>query len=177
MVLPEKFIFVVVHPPRELSSPNHNQKLFIENLNISELTWQKQKKQILRLFGSRHPFATREGEKVDFYGVVTFEVCHTDIGGMECTNSLIHKFSRLVFEAKILRKKAFVTVEDFFLHYELEQSPHDKLHYVPSLNREESKIEVRTSWQTMQQHEAIKGRKVDATKLEQVREEKGSPDN
>lgn len=24
MVLPTKFIFVVVHPPREISSPNHN---------------------------------------------------------------------------------------------------------------------------------------------------------
>ena len=39
MVFPEKFVFVVVHPVRELSSPTHNQKLFIENLNISELSW------------------------------------------------------------------------------------------------------------------------------------------
>ena len=44
MVLPKKFVFVAVHPVRELSSPTHNQKLFIENLNMSELTWQKQKK-------------------------------------------------------------------------------------------------------------------------------------
>jgi len=83
---------------------------------------------------------------VDFYGVVAFEVKQADIGGMECTNSLIHQFSRLVFEAKTLQKKAFVTLEDFFAHYELEQQPDPKLHYVPSLNRAESKIEVRTAW-------------------------------
>ena len=57
---------------------------------------------------------------MDFYGVVTFELDHDDIGGMECSNSLIHGFSRLVFEAKTLRKKAFVTLEDFFVHYKLE---------------------------------------------------------
>jgi len=45
-----------------------------------------------------------------------------------------------------LQKKAFVTLEDFFAHYELEQQPDPKLHYVPSLNRAESKIEVRTAW-------------------------------
>ena len=49
----------------------------------------------------------------------------------------------------MLRKKAFVTLEDFFTHYELEQRPDPNLHYVPSLNRAESKIEVRTAWQTM----------------------------
>ena len=155
MVLPKKFVFVAVHPVRELSSPTHNQKLFIENLNMSELTWQKQKKQILRLFGSRNPFVTCEGEKkVDFYGVIAFEVDLNNIGGMECTNSLIHQFSRLVFEAKTLRKKAFTTLEDFFTHYELEQRPDPNLHYVPTLNRTESKIEVRTAWQTMKLTEA-----------------------
>jgi len=87
------------------------------------LSWQKQKKQILRLFGSRNPFTTLAGDKVDFYGVVTFELSHDEIGGMECTNSLIPNASRLVFEAKTLRKKAFVTLEDFFVHYELEQRP------------------------------------------------------
>lgn len=83
--------------------------------------------------------------------MVTFEVTHADIGGMECTNSLIHNFSRLVFEAKTLRKKAFVTLEDFFTHYGLDQRPNPSLHYVPTLNRQENKIEVRTCWQTMQQ--------------------------
>ena len=156
MVLPTKFVYVIVHPARELSSPTHNQKLFIENLGFSELSWQKQKKQILRLFGSRNPFTTCEGEKVDFYGVVTFEVNHADIGGMECSNSLIHQFSRLVFEAKTLRKKAFVTLEDFFIHYNLETRPDQKLHYVPTLNHQDNKIEVRTCWQTMQQHELAK---------------------
>jgi len=39
MVQKDKFVFVAVHPVRELSSPTHNQKLFIENLNMSELTW------------------------------------------------------------------------------------------------------------------------------------------
>ena len=149
MIIPGKFVYVVVHPPRELSSPSHNQKLFIENLNLSELTWQKQKKQILTLFGKRNPFATVEGEKIDFFGVITFEVEQKDIGGMECTNSLIHGFSRLVFEAKTLRKKAFQTVEDFFVHYGLEERPNPKHHYVPTLNKKENKIEVRTAWQTM----------------------------
>ena len=74
----------------------------------------------MRLWGSWNPFTTCDGEKVDFYGVVTFELDHEDIGGMECTNSLIHNFSRLVFEAKTLRKKSFVTLEDFFMHYGLE---------------------------------------------------------
>ena len=86
--------------------------------------------------------------------MVAFEVDHNDIGGMECTNSLIHQFSRLVFEAKSLRKKAFTTLEDFFTHYELEQRPDPNLHYVPTLNRTESKIEVRTAWQTMKLTEA-----------------------
>ena len=121
MLFPNKFVFVAVHPVRELSSPLHDRKFFIDNLNISELTWQKQKKEVMRLFGSRNPFATCDGDKVDFYGVVTFEVDQPDIGGMECTNSLLHGFSRLVFEAKTLRKKAFKTLEDFFAHYELEQ--------------------------------------------------------
>ena len=89
-------------------------------MDISELSWQKQKKQILRLFGSRNPFTTIEGEKVDFYGVVTFELAHEDIGGMECSNSLIFNFSRLVFEAKTLRKKTFVALDDFFVHYGLD---------------------------------------------------------
>ena len=120
MVLPKKFVYVVVHPERELASPTHNQKRFIENLDFSEVSWQKQKKQILRLFGTRNPFTTIDGEKVDFFGVVTFEVSHEEIGGMECSNSLIVNFSRLVFEAKILRKKAFATLEDFFLYYELD---------------------------------------------------------
>ena len=110
----------------------------------------------MRLFGSRNPFATCDGDKVDFYGVVTFEVNQPDIGGMECTNSLLHGFSRLVFEAKTLRKKAFKTLEDFFAHYELEQQPDSNLHYVPTLNRSENKIEVRTVWQTMQQLEQTK---------------------
>jgi len=52
--------------------------------------------------------------------VVTFELVHEDIGGMECANSLILNFSRLVFEAKTLRKKTFGTLEDFFIHYGLD---------------------------------------------------------
>ena len=76
-----------------------------------------------------------DGEKADFYGVVTFELDHDDIGGMECSNSLIHKFSRLVFEARKLRKKAFISLEDFFAYYELDEQPNPKLHYVPTFNR------------------------------------------
>ena len=135
MLLPKKFVYVVVHPAREISSPTHNQALFIQKLNIAELSWQKQKKQILRLFGGRNPFTTMDGEKADFYGVVTFELSHDDIGGMECSNSLIHKFSRLVFEARKLRKKAFISLEDFFAYYELDEQPNPKLHYVPTFNR------------------------------------------
>ena len=57
---------------------------------------------------------------MDFFGVVTFEVDHADIQGMECTNSLIHNFSRLVLEAKICHKKTFLSLEDFFAHYNLD---------------------------------------------------------
>lgn len=34
--------------------------------------------------------------------------------------------------------------------------PDQKLHYVPTLNHQDNKIEVRTCWKTMQQHESAK---------------------
>jgi len=94
-----------------------------------------------------HPFTTYDGEKADFYGVVTFEVDFDQIGGIECSNSLIENFSRLVLEAKTLRKKAFKSLDDFFAHYELPTS--SKKHYWPSLNKKDGKIEVRTASKTL----------------------------
>jgi len=52
-----KLVFLAVHPAPELSIPELNQALFIQNL--SELTWhwQKNKKKLLKLFGNRNPFS------------------------------------------------------------------------------------------------------------------------
>ena len=89
MVQSDKFIFVAVHPTREIASPNLNPKFFIENFELSNISWQKNKKQILKLFGSRNPFTTKvvdsskEKSKVDFFGVITFELSFKDVGGFE----------------------------------------------------------------------------------------------
>ena len=111
-----KLVFLAVHPAPEISSPALNQALFIQNL--SELTWhwQKNKKRLLKLFGNRNPFSQQIGNRTDFFGVVAFELNLDEIGGFECTNSLIKDFSRLVFEANNLTKLCFSSVEDFFLH-------------------------------------------------------------
>jgi hypothetical protein len=74
MLLEKKMVYVVVYPAREISQPNHDQKLFISNLSLNSLSWQRNKKQILKLFGSRNPFSTKVGSQVDFFGVVTFEL-------------------------------------------------------------------------------------------------------
>jgi len=68
------------------------------------------KRKILKYFGNKNPFTTvtdakgtatkDENQKIDFYGVVTFEVLQKDIVGMEFTNMLIENSSRFVFEAK-----------------------------------------------------------------------------
>ena len=114
-----KLVFLAVHPAPEISSPALNQALFIQNL--SELTWhwQKNKKRLLKLFGNRNPFSQQVGNRTDFFGVVAFELNLDEIGGFECTNSLIKDFSRLVFEADNLTKLCFSSVEEFFVHYDL----------------------------------------------------------
>lgn len=42
-----------------------------------------------------------------------------DIGGFDCTNSLIRDFSRLVFEAKKITKLAFENIKDLLHFYKL----------------------------------------------------------
>ena len=55
----------------------------------------------------------------DFFGVIAFELNFDDVGGMECSNSLIKDFSRMVFEADKLKKIAFDDLESFFAYYKL----------------------------------------------------------
>jgi hypothetical protein len=90
---------------------------------LSELTWhwQKNKKLQIRLFGDRNPFTQQSNGKTDFYGVVAFELKFDDVEGMECSNSLIKDFSRVVFEANKLKKINFESLETFFSHYDLEK--------------------------------------------------------
>ena len=147
MLLEKKIVYVVVYPAREISQPNHDQKLFISNLSLNSLSWQRNKKQILKLFGSRNPFSTKVGNQVDFFGVVTFELQFDDIGGFDCSNSLIEGFSRFVFESNLISKKSFESLEDFFTYYKLQETS-DK-HYEPTFNRKEGRIQVKTAWKTI----------------------------
>lgn len=94
--------------------------------------WQKNKKLQLKL-GERNPFCQQvDWNKTDFFGVVAFELSFDDIEGMENSNSLIKDFSRLVFEANLLRKVTFASLESFFDHYDLPTKA--KGLYAPSIN-------------------------------------------
>ena len=147
MILETKLVYVAVHKSRATASPYTNQKQFIDNFQFKDLTWQKQKKQLLRLFGSRNPFATQDGTKTDFFGVVTFELEFKDISGMECTSSLIDKLTRLVFEASLLKKRDFACLTDFFVFYDL--MAETEYHYQPILNRKKGRIQIKTAWNTL----------------------------
>ena len=138
---------MVVYPSREISQPTHDQNQFISNLSLSQLSWQRNKKQILRLFGSRNPFSTIVGDQVDFFGVVTFELAFGDIGGFEYSNSLIENFSRFVFEANVVHKKSFESLTDFFTYYGLAHET--TRHYQPTLCLQEGRIRVKTAWNTL----------------------------
>lgn len=59
--------------------------------------------------------------------MVTFELAFSDIGGFECSNSLIENFSRFVFEANVVHKKSFESLADFFTYYKL--PTYTKKHY------------------------------------------------
>lgn len=59
------------------------------------------------MFGDRNPFAQQMDGKTDFFGAVSFELSFDQVEGMECSNSLIKDFSRVVFEANNLVKKSF----------------------------------------------------------------------
>lgn len=143
-----KLVFVTVYPAREISSPTLNQHLFIKNL--SELTWhwQKNKKLQIRLFGDRNPFTQQEAKKTDFYGVVSFELNFDDIEGMECSNSLIKDFSRVVFEANKLKKVNFESLDTFFNYYKLPKTkkPTETGYYQPTINASGHGIEIRTAF-------------------------------
>ena len=53
------------------------------------------------------PKVRDDNQDVDFYGVVTFEVTHKEVVGMEFTNMLIENSSRFVSEASKITKKSF----------------------------------------------------------------------
>lgn len=91
------------------------------------------KRKILKYFGNKNPFTTvtekKRGEPllgrddnqdVDFYGVVTFEITHKEVVGMEFTNMLIENSSRFVFEASKITKRSFQNVQSFFNYYKLD---------------------------------------------------------
>ena len=103
----------------------------------------------MSLFGSRNPFATQDGKKTDFFGVVTFELDFENVTGMECTTSLLEKFSRLAFETKVMKKRDFQKLEDFFNFYDLMHETDN--HYQPILNKRQGKIHIRTAWNTLNQ--------------------------
>jgi hypothetical protein len=102
-----------VHPSKKVAEPQAGDYRKID------FSWQKNKKNILKLFGNRSPYSTVVDKKslggnssggssdIDFYGVVTFEVDYKEVVGMEYTNMLIENSSRVVFEAKTLVKKSF----------------------------------------------------------------------
>ena len=99
---------------------------------------------MLNVLGKETPFNIKvEGQTPDFYGVVTFELLHKDVGGFECGNSLIQHYSRAVFEANIVRKKAFESLKDFFFYYDIETET--EKHYRPSLDLQAGKIAVKTA--------------------------------
>lgn len=52
---------------------------------------------------------------------MTFEIDYKDVVGMEYSNMLIENSSRVVFEAKTLKKKSFHSLEAFFKFYRLDQ--------------------------------------------------------
>jgi hypothetical protein len=52
---------------------------------------------------------------------VTFEVEFANIVGMEYSNMLIEDSSRIVFEAKTIIKKSFLSLLDFIRYYDLDK--------------------------------------------------------
>jgi hypothetical protein len=130
-----KLVFTVVYPAKEHSQPGFDQGKFIENLTANSISFLKERKNLIRLWGDRNPFSLQTGDKGDFYGVVTFELLIDDIEGFDCSNSLIYEFSRVAFEANRLTKLSFETLKDFFQHYDLPLSPPaDAYMYQPSLD-------------------------------------------
>jgi len=67
----------------------------------------------------------------DFFGVVAFELLIEDIGGFECSNSLIKTYSRMSFEARNLRKVTFESLFDLFSYYELATGAIPNEFYLP----------------------------------------------
>ena len=60
---------------------------------------------------------------------------------MEFTNMLIENSSRFVFEAKLITKKSFTTVESFFNYYKLDPNGDEyQMYYTPKLDKKGQKI-------------------------------------
>ncbi|CDW84397.1 UNKNOWN [Stylonychia lemnae] len=166
MVLGSKFIFVVVHPPKQKKfsqkQPNLTQSPFYlsdeDEEDMQDLYYDSfyllNKRKILKYFGNKNPFTTTElkggKQEVDFYGVVAFEVESKEIIGMTYTNNLVKDANRIVFEARTIIKKSFENVEDFFSFYGLDKdeeqaqklSPDDDF-YIPRLNYYKHKIDIK----------------------------------
>lgn len=55
MLLEHKFVYVVVHPTKEVVNPEVGQAIYYQNFDFS---WQTHRKKILKLFGKSNPFST-----------------------------------------------------------------------------------------------------------------------
>jgi hypothetical protein len=53
----KKIIFVVEYPSKEHSQPEFNQQKFINNLTKPALGWFRTRKELIKLWGDRNPFA------------------------------------------------------------------------------------------------------------------------
>ena len=120
-------------------------------------------KHLLRLRGAGNPFITKinikkeksdvsgketesSAQEAEFCGVVTFEVSFKEIVGMEFTNMLVKYSSRVVFEAKTIKKLSFENINDFFQYYKIDEdikNVNKKAYYKPFGSECGQKLKVR----------------------------------
>ncbi len=153
MMQRDKFVFVVVHPPRQRKKQPLFKKLkslkilgskspFTTVTQISNQN-QDQSEPLWRACLSKSGLKLRDQTKtrdIDYYGVVTFEVALQEIVGMDYKNVLIEDSSRFVLEARTVVKRSFETVEAFFNFYKLESSMNG--FYRPSLDKNSQLINI-----------------------------------
>lgn len=155
MIHKDSFTFVVVHPQK---TPDFTKSSVINKEQTCDDHFLYYKRQYIKYYGPNDPYSTvtkditqtvdqnvgswcRPVKKkmpkldVDFYGIVTFELGHQEIGGMEYSNMLIENSSRVVFEAKTATKRSFANVESFFNYYNMPTSlQHNDGYYTPALD-------------------------------------------
>ncbi len=133
MLLPTKFVFVAVHPPRAADDA--------ESLLQCSRDWRKARKKILT-FATKNPFGTfDDAGKMDFFGAVAFELEFKDIRGMEYSNVLVKDSSRIVFEARRLSKATFGSLDTLLEYYGFDQENRaTRGYYVPRTSQDKTKF-------------------------------------